>query len=284
MIAFRYSVPPEWYEGVYQDVKMPCKAGRSFSLVHDEKTDRAVLLLHGYAGYPGELVRPGRDLFSAGFDVFVPRLPGCGTSGDDFSKVHRRDWTRVAENALHDLKGRYRTVYLLGHSMGAAAAVVAASVEPVDRIVLAAPAIAYPGMKPPKPFSQMLLFSLFRKRIPTPWHHQSEFVMYYEDAPADDEYLGAQYWSWVYIRQLYELYKLMYEASDALKNIDSDILTISCGKDQIVGDKSSLYVMETGKGQREHLHLPECTHFFFYDPDKKGEEKGVKAVVDFLAR
>ena len=283
MIAFRYSVPPEWYSGVYQDVKMPCKAGRSFSLLHEGGSGKAVLMIHGYAGYPGELVRPARDLYEKGFDIYVPRLPGCGTSGSDFARSRRSDWIRTAVNALNDLTGRYEEVSVLGHSMGAAVAVMATSAVPVKKLVLAAPAVGYPGMRPPKPLPVMYAYSLFRKRIPTPWHHQSEYVMYYEDAPADDDYLGGEYWSWVYIRQLYELYALMLEAEAVMKKETADILAISCGKDQIVGDKSSLYISSAGSGRRVHVDIPECTHFLFYDPDKKGEEKGVQAVIDFLA-
>ncbi len=283
MSDIRYAVPPEWYEGVYHDGKSPCNAGRSFSLVHPVPSGRAVLLVHGYAGYPGELVRPARDLYAAGFDVFVPRLPGCGTCADDFIRSRRRDWVGVVRNALRDLKGKYGDVSLGGHSMGASVSIAAAAAEPVRSMVLAAPAIAYPGMKPPKPLWEIYACSLLRKRIPTPWHHQSEYVMYYENAPADDDYLGGQYWSWVYFRQLYELYTLMQEAEKALAGMDVPILAISGGKDQIMGEKPALHIMETGRGERQHLHIPECTHFLYYDPDKNAEDRAVKATVDWLS-
>ena len=71
--------------------------------------------------------------------------------------------------------------------MGAALALLAAKEIPVERIVLAAPALSCPGIKPPKPLPVIYLYSLLRKRISTPWHHQSEYVLYYENAPADDD-------------------------------------------------------------------------------------------------
>ncbi len=283
MVTIRYSVPVSWYEGVYHDRKSPCTAGRSFSMTHEEKSSVAVLLVHGYAGYPGELVRPSRDLYALGYDIFVPRLPGAGTCGDDFSHSRRDDWVGVAVNALSDLNERYSHVYLLGHSMGASVALVAASRVGAERIVLASPAVGYPGMKSPKPLWQIYLFSLFRKRIPTPWHHQSEYVMYYENAPEDDDYLGGEYWSWVYMRELYELYKLMEEAEKVQKSISVPILAISAGKDQITGEKPAQFIASSAKSGRKHIHIPECTHFLFYDPDKSGEEKAVNAVIDFLS-
>lgn len=283
-MVIRYSVPPEWYEGVFHDGASPCSAARPFSLLHSSRPKHAVLLIHGYAGYPGELVRPARDLYDSGFDCYVPRLPGCGTTGEDFMRSRRRDWKGVACNALGALNGMYERVDVVGHSMGASLAIEAAKEEGAGRLVLAAPAVAWPGMKPPRPHWQMRLFSLVRKRIPTPWHHQDEFVMHYDGAPCDDDYLGGQYWSWVYIRQIDELYSLMEEAAESLRSLDADILTITCGKDQIMGEKPAEAIMSSGRGRREHVHIPECTHYLFYDPDKAGEEKAVEAVKSFLAR
>ena len=278
----RYMVPIEWYEGVYHDAKSPCNAGRSFSMVHEIRSDKAVLLVHGYAGYPGEMVRPARDIYDKGFDVFVPRLPGCGTSGKDFSHVRRKDWIGTVRNALRNLSSEYRSVSIVGHYMGASLAIIAATEFPLERVVLAAPAVAYPGMKSPKPLPVMYAYSLIKKRIPTPWHHQSEYVMYYENAPADDDYLGGEYWSWVYIRQLYELYSLMNEASSLLPSVKAPVLAISAGKDQIAGEKPASYIAKSVAGESRHIHIPECTHFFFYDPDKKGEEQAVRATVGWL--
>lgn len=282
MVEMRYIVPPAWYKGVYQDAKSPVNAGRSFSLVHEKKSSRAVLCIHGYAGYPGEMVRPAVDLYEKGFDVFVPRLPGMGTTGEDFMRSRRSDWLTVCVNAAEDLKKKYEEVHIVGHSMGSALAILTAAKTGIKRIVTACPAIAYDGWKPAKPFPVMLVFSFVKKRIPQPWHHQSEYVLHYENAPCDDDYLGGQYWSWVYIREVYELMKLMDEARNVLPSLNADILTISGGKDQIVGDKSSLEIMEKGRGNNKHIHLPECTHFVYYDIDKGGEEKAVEATVDWL--
>ena len=172
---FNYSVPAEWYEGVYADKRECCKAARSFCLLHKSRSDSDLangsnlangskldndsnlangsnlindsdlangsnlidgsgphsephnecwLFIHGYRGIPGELVRPAIDLYEAGFDVFVPRLPGHGTSWQDFTRTRSRDWMGLAENALKDLSRRYDKVHLLGHSMGTAMAAI----------------------------------------------------------------------------------------------------------------------------------------------------------------
>ena len=79
---------------------------------------KAVLGLHGFAGYPGELSLPSAVLHKAGYTVFVPRIPGHGTNGEDFNTTTHHDWIRRAVDAYEDLKAVYDQVYVMGHSMG----------------------------------------------------------------------------------------------------------------------------------------------------------------------
>lgn len=232
---FDYSVNQAWYNGVYQDRKEPAKAGRSFSLVHGEKSNRAVLCIHGYTGYPGEMVRPSIDLFNAGFDVYAPRLPGHGTSGKDFYRSNAKDWVTVAINATRDLVSRYDSVYLIGHSMGGGiASIVASEVPKIKRLVLAAPAVAlYPKQLPMNP-DLIGFISLFIHKVKHKWASDPSYRMYYEDAPNDDPYLGKEYWSWLYPRQLYHLFKLMLFAGEkCLPKIKCPTLVLCSMKDQV---------------------------------------------------
>ena len=276
-MVFRYSVPTAWYEGVYQDRTAPCKAGRSFTLAHKEKPDKAVLLIHGYAGYPGELVRPARDLYGKGFDVYVPRLPGCGTTGEDFMRSSGRDWLSVVIAAAEDLRRRYGTLYVLGHSLGTALVILSSGHVHYDRIVLAAPAVSER-----KPGVSLKLASLFRKRIPKEWHPDPSYVLYYEDAPADDQYLGKEYWSWNYAKQGYELLRLMHAAGKAAKDISVPTLIIAGGEDLAVGPEPAIILDREIRAEHKLLKIAECTHFPFYDRNKEGEEKAVDAVLDWF--
>ena len=44
MIIYRYTVPMAWYDGVYEDRKAPCKAGRPFTLKHKEGSDKRIII------------------------------------------------------------------------------------------------------------------------------------------------------------------------------------------------------------------------------------------------
>ena len=277
-MVFRYSVPLPWYEGVYQDRTAPCKAGRSFTLAHKERTDKAVLLVHGYAGYPGELVRPARDLYEAGFDIYTPRLPGCGTTGKDFSASTGKDWLGVVLNAASDLRSRYKTLCVLGHSLGTALVILASQRVHFDRIVLAAPAVSEKA-----PSIMIRVASIFRKRIPKPWQSDPSYVLYYEDAPSDDAYLGREYWSWNYTKQSYELLRLMHEGWKAAKSLSVPTLIISGGEDLVVGPEPARILDQTIPAEHKAIMINECTHFPFYDKDKEGEKKAVQAVLEWFS-
>ncbi len=47
-------------------------------LSHGGKTERAVLLLHGYTHDPSQMAGLGAELFARGYNVWIPRAPGHG--------------------------------------------------------------------------------------------------------------------------------------------------------------------------------------------------------------
>lgn len=256
-----------------------CKAGRPIEMRHGGN-DAAVLLIHGYAGYPGELTRPARDLYKAGYDVFAPRLPGHATNGEDFSRTHGKDWLGAAVKEAEELRKSYRTLCLLGHSMGGTLSILTASKVPVDKLVLAAPGVYAPGEKKPVNTGLLKVLSIFKKRMRTKWQSDPGYIMYYEDAPGDDEYLGSEYWSWLYLPQLVDLMGLMDEAQKAASSISCPTLIIGAGKDAVVGLSGPEYLSKAIKGSK-YVVVPGATHYLFYDKDKDAEEEAVQAVLGF---
>lgn len=102
----------------------------------------AVLLIHGFTGSPYELSYLGNRLSGEGFTVHIPRLPGHGTNGDDFLRTGAREWFSAAAEAYLNLRRTHDTVYIAGLSMGGVISLILAAIFPVDRIALAAPAVA----------------------------------------------------------------------------------------------------------------------------------------------
>ncbi len=276
---FKYEVPASWYAGVYKDKADVIPAARSFSLLHEDKSAKAVLLIHGYAGYPGELVHPAKQLFDAGFDVFCPRLPGMGTSGKDFMQSRAEDWLKVVLNASSDLSLHYASFNTVSHSMGTLLAILASIEYPVERMVLCAPALSLPAFEG-KPLG---LISLFRKDIRTPWKSDNRYHLHYENAPADDALLGEEYWSHMYMKQLAELKRLSAKAGKAFSKTKGDILMILCADDVITDIKGAEALFEQRKGSGDHLCLVDgATHYVYYDISPEAEKKAVEETVSFL--
>jgi hypothetical protein len=69
----------------------------------------AILLLHGYTGYAGDMRFLATRLNEAGYSVVVPRYPGHGTNSRDFRSTTWRDWLRRATDAYLELAGPSRT-------------------------------------------------------------------------------------------------------------------------------------------------------------------------------
>jgi carboxylesterase len=83
-----------------------------------DQPETGVLVLHGFTSTP-QSVRPWAEhLAKSGWTVLSPRLPGHGTSIDDFSRSTPEEWIGEAEMALDGLFEHCSSVFLCGMSMG----------------------------------------------------------------------------------------------------------------------------------------------------------------------
>ena len=128
----------------------------------------------------------------------------------------------------------------------------------------------------------LTIVKVFKKKMPKPWQSDPSYVLYYEDAPADDAYLGRDYWLWNYTRQSYELLRLMYEAGKAARSLTVPTLIIAGGEDLVVGPEPANILDRTISAEHKTIKISECTHFPFYDKNKDGEEKAVQAVLEWF--
>ena len=182
----------------------------------------AVLLFHGFTGYPGNLYYVAGELQKAGFTVRVPRLPGHGTDGIDFLSSNWRDWLRRAVDEYLELASQQSPVYVAGLSMGALLSSIIASRFPVERVALLAPAfevrnrlIAISGIA-----------GLFVKRYRSGEHES------YDDP--DREYISGEYWDYTWPSLTWGVYRLQRMARRSLPRISGRVLTIVSEMDETV--------------------------------------------------
>jgi carboxylesterase len=140
-----------------------------------------VLCLHGFTASPDELRWLGRDLATRGATVYIPRMPGHGTSHSDITRMKWRDWYAAALDGYHVIRAQCDQVYVLGLSMGGMLSLLLASEQPVDGIAaLAAPVYLN---------QRILPFTRWLKYV-APYTNQGSSLDFHERLQAEQERRG----------------------------------------------------------------------------------------------
>jgi len=218
----------------------------------------AVLLLHGFSGYPGELTPLAEGLASAGYAVRAPRFPGHGTCRRDFMQTKAEDWTRSAYDAYLDARSDYGTVHVAGHSMGGLLASAVAISFDAPRLILLAPAfeLAIKGMG----------------LTPFIAPFKSAIAMNRPISAADSAYparsaLQPDYWADVLIRPAAQLERLRKACRKNIKRLKSRTLLILGGADRTVSPKVVHYLRKAAPGMASfdsHV-IPGADHVFIFN-------------------
>lgn len=239
---------------------------------------RVVLCLHGFTGYPGEMAYPARMLRDSGWDVRVPRLTGHGTCGEDFSQSGVEDWRRQVADEWLNLSSHYDEVCVLGHSMGGLLSLDLASRFPVSRTAVMAPVIGIrkPGM------ALLKLFSWFVEKRSYPWKADPSYTFFDDRDADDDEFLGAEYWSWVWLRPLAGLMKLQKITENNLKDISGPVLALFGDKDTVVGKGGKVIFESRLNSLYKGIELPGCGHYIPYEPSSGSKEAAMNAVIEWF--
>lgn len=110
-----------------------------------EEGSHGALLLHGFGDTPQTLTLLAKRLKAARYGVYAPLLPGHGRNMDAFTRSGADEWAQAARAALAAMRRRYRSVSVVGLSMGGALAVaLTAEAGDVPALVLIAPYIEMP--------------------------------------------------------------------------------------------------------------------------------------------
>ncbi len=105
----------------------------------NQYSDTALLMVHGFAGCPNNFENLPQKL--AELDIFVKAilLPGHGTTPLDFEKVSVDILLESVVDNIIELKKYYKTVFVLGHSMGGALATLSYVKTNFEGLILASP-------------------------------------------------------------------------------------------------------------------------------------------------
>jgi carboxylesterase len=101
------------------------------------------LLCHGFTGSPQSLRPWAEYLAKAGLSVWLPRLPGHGTTWQDMARTRWEDWFAEVDRAFDELRAHADQIFVMGLSMGASMALRLAELRgpAVGGLVLVNPSV-----------------------------------------------------------------------------------------------------------------------------------------------
>lgn len=185
----------------------------------------AVLLLHGLTGNPSELSHLAKALSEEGYAVSAPRHPGHGTGRADILKSGATDWLRSSFDAYLDLLADYKTVHVVGHSMGGLLATSVAITFGAPKLVLLAPAYLLGA----KHVRWVIFISRFVKVLV-----RNKPISEGDSTSADQRQLHAEYWANQLLPPVAELLKLSIQCRRNLARLRSKTFVIVGEKDLVV--------------------------------------------------
>ena len=126
---------------------------RTLLLSHSKKTDRVVVLLHGYTKSPHEFEPLGNLLFARGYNVLIPRLPRHGLANrmtTDQALLTAEEIAAFADEVVDCAHGLGDHITVAGLSAGGLTTAWAAQHRAeIDKAVIMAPAFGYKAVATP---------------------------------------------------------------------------------------------------------------------------------------
>ena len=232
--------------------------------LQNDSTDHALLLLHGYTGYVGDMRYLASRVNAVGLSVSVPRYPGHGTNSADFRRSSWRDWWRCAMDAYLELRNRYARVSVAGLSMGGVISALIAAQFPVHSLSLLAPAFLVSN-------PLIVLTPFLRYFLPPLRNGDPEE---YPDDP-DREYMSAEYWNRDWPDKLSDLLHLMRRSRRVLPSVAAPTLLVVSESDLTVPMRVRAFVeRRIGTSDLRTVVLSESDHVVTngVDRERVGDE------------
>lgn len=181
-------------------------------------SDKGVLLIHGFAAAPNELLPLAYELEKYDISVYVVRVAGHGSTLDNFYKTTYLDWYESISAGYNALASFCSKICIAGQSNGGLLATAAAKFNKCDSLALLAPAykVNIPGF---------FLIKYIRKIIKNVPRHLKEVEYNYPVFPTE---------------QTYQLKLLQEEVSNYIKDINVPVLLAVSEKDVLISSKEAV--------------------------------------------
>ena len=240
------------------------------------KAETAILLVHGFIGASTNFGDLPERLAEAGYRVHALRLPGHGTTPFDLLQTPASDMLDAVLLETRLLKKLHTQVYLVGHSMGGTLSALAASEEPVDGLILAAPYFRVSShwyyILRPETWSNLTNWAL-------KWAYKGDGFIRVNRREAKDEIVS---YRWVPSNATREAGGLARRARDpqTLGKIDCPVLLLHSPDDFAASPKAAEQAFKNIASKKKTLvWLENSDHHLFWDHDR---EEAIAAVLEFI--
>ena len=143
-----------WERTVERDEDGVMEGCQAYTLVPDEPSDTALLLVHGINDTPYCWRKMAPELAKR-FHIRAMRMPGFGESIPVCAQKSAEDWIAAVKSEAKSLREKHEKVYIVAHSLGGAVSIQMllrekeAQKDLLDGIVLLAPAIEVSNRRSP---------------------------------------------------------------------------------------------------------------------------------------
>lgn len=224
---------------------------------------KAILVIHGFGGgiYDEEYLINRLELIK-NYDVYTFTLPG-----HDGIKTNMKEdkWIEKTEEMINFLiKNKYKTIYVIGHSMGGVlAARLASKYKEVKKLVLLAAAFRYLEFKD----DEVDVVKSLTKVPGLAKEYKDEFVSRMQKMP---------------LPSIKEFMNTVRHNEDALKNIYIKTLIIQGTNDNIVPQETADFIYDLLPTNEKEVLMCEGVNHDIFRSNKK--EQITKEIIEFLKK
>lgn len=212
-----------------------------------------ILISHGFVGTPQSVSYLGEYLASEGFTVYGVRLKGHGTHYEDMERCSYYDWIKSIEDGFNFLQQHCRDIFVIGQSMGGTLTLNLSQ--------------KYKNIK------GIMLINAAINSIPPMERYKNKNIPRFVDEGEPDikaknvheiTYLKAP------VRAIHQLFALMAETRDNLKNVSCPVLAFRSEEDHVVPPENTNYILSAIQSDiKEVVPLYNSYHVASMDNDKE---------------